>query len=376
MTNILASDILIADVITNVQGNAKLEELTKKYKLAPGGKTALTLEQFNEFAQAVEGHPITIMPGGSAANTLTTMSKLLGDKVDSQFIGITGKGMYSNMIKNSLTEAKVKLIPEKIPQGAPAPEAALSYVLVFPGGERSIVTYPGNARDILKPQMVTDDLVKKTDVVLVQGSLWQKLDWEFADKLLKERWNHDKELWLTLPTQAKFGEEKADHFKWLINSADVVLSNEEELTRIYKTHAADAAVKELQHALKRQSEIKKEQGKSQRREPVGFITCGSKGAIVVTANEIVPVDNFPVRKEDKVNTLGAGDTAFAGFAAGHLLDLPYTTCAQMGMALAAEKIKFNGARLPDPKAALKKASPYLSKLVEEKQKSQSTSVSM
>ena len=59
----------------------------------------------------------------------------------------------------------------------------------------------------------------------------------------------------------------------------------------------------------------------------------------------------------------AGDTAFAGFAAGYLKKLPPETCAKIAVALAGEKLKVDGARLADPKAALQSAAPELAKLI-------------
>lgn len=357
MTRILSSDILVADMIVSLEGNEKLQALVEKYQIttAGSGKKALSKEQFDEISRAVEGHPITIQPGGSSANVLTTLSKLLPE-VDVQLIGVTGGSMYSSMIRQSLAEAGVTLLPETLPEGKPSPKTAVSYVIMFPNGKRAIVTYPGNAKDILTPDIITDDLVRQSDVLLVQGSLWQKLHWGFADKLLDLRWKHHKELWLALPTHAEFGEEKAGHFQWLLTSANVVMGNEEELARIYHT-SPQAALSCLQNTFRHHKVLERE-GR-QRRKPVGFITRGKEGAAIVTEDGIEYVKPARIEKEEIVNELGAGDTAFSGFAAGYLKGLPHHHSAQLAMTLAAEKLKINGARLPDPGRALRDAAPHL-----------------
>lgn len=364
MVKLLTSDILIADVITPLQGNTQLEELVERHGLKPGGKTALTKEQFEEFSAAVTGHPVSIVPGGSSANVVTTLSKLLGAAVEVFFLGVIGDGMYSSMIRQSLDEARITLLPSAAElANYPTPQTALSYIPLYADGQRTIATYPGNARDILKPELVTDSLVAAVDVLLVQGSLWQKLDWAFADKLLELRWEHDKELWLAMPTHAKFGEEKAHLFKWLIPSANVILSNEEELARVYGAGAdTDQALRLLQQAFA-DARVLEDEGKHQRREQVGFITCGAKGAAIVTAEGIDYIDPPEIAPEDIVNTLGAGDTAFAGFAAGHLMGLPYRASAQLAMALAGQKLLHNGPRLADPQGALQTAAPFLARLL-------------
>lgn len=360
MTRILSSDLLIADVITPLAGNAALAALADKYRLQPGGKIALTREQFDEFSAAIEGFPITITPGGSSANVLTTLSRLLGGDIEAQFLGIIGKSAYSSMIRQSLDKAHVNLLPETLPPG-PSPETAVSYIITYPDGQRTIATYPGNARNILKPHLVTEDMVRNSDVLLVQGSLWQKLNHAFADTLLDLRWQHNKELWLTLPTHANFGEEKAGLFPWLIQSANVMLGNEEELSRMYHTDT-DNALRCVQAEF-RKNVLDKER-KRQRREQVAFITRGEKGTAIVTRDDIRYLPIPPDMPKNVINTVGAGDTAFSGFVAGHLKGLPFEAAAQVGMALAGEKLKVNGARLPDPQAALQAAAPHLMNMLQ------------
>lgn len=380
MTRILSSDILIADVITPLEGNKKLEELVRKYDLKPGGKTALTKEQFDEFSRAVRGHPIHIEPGGSSANTLTTLGKLFRDEVDISFLGVVGADMYSNMIKESLDEAGIKLHPKTLPSD-PAPESAVSYVIVFPDGQRTIATYPGNAKSILKPDYITPDMVSNSDALFVQGSLWQKMQdtppvmggyqdeskLGFADKLLNQRWKLGKDLWLALPTHAKFGEEKAGHFQWLIESSNLVLGNDEELSRVYHTNGnADAALHALQDTFKKEMLVKKrnhpEHGEipwTGKTSQVAFITRGKEGAAIVTKDDIEYVPAGAIDPKEIKNTLGAGDTSFAGFAAGYLKGLPHKTSAHIAMTLATEKLKVNGPRLADPAQSLHDASPRL-----------------
>ena len=222
---ILSSDILIADEILpleykdaagKTQKNEELQKLVTEYGYAPGGKYPLTLAQFKKFREVYDEIAKTqkpqIMPGGSSANVLTTVAKMLKDVVV-DFIGVSG-GKHDKMIRDALTEARVNFIDEK---NGHVPEAATSFVILFPPtvkhpkGQRAIATYPGNAKDILKSSMIKEEMVKNSDAILVQGSLWQKLDETkpesgvgFADKLLDLRWKHGKELWLCMPTQADF----------------------------------------------------------------------------------------------------------------------------------------------------------------------------
>lgn len=345
---IFSSDILIADVIVNLEGNGYLQELVKRYGLKPGGKAPLSKQQFEELSAAIDGYPVTITPGGSAANTLTTLSRLMEDEVDVTFMGVTGGSMYSKMIKEALGRAKVNLIPNKV-TGDIRPESAVSFVIVYPDGQRTIATYPGNAKDLLKPELISGELIDKNDVMFLQGSLWQKLGSNFPDKIMNECWKKGKELWLALPTHAKFGKEKADLFQWLVPSANLILGNDDELARIYKTTPEDALNK--LHETFKHNKILEKKGMARRRQ-VGFITMGEYGAAVVTEDGVIQIDPLAVNPENIKNTVGAGDTAFAGFALGYLKGLPHDISAKVAMTLAGEKLRYNQARLPEPKAIL------------------------
>lgn len=369
MTKILTSDILIADVITPYDQNVNAPRLIKEHKLRPGGKKKIELEEFQAISDAMAGQPITIKPGGSSANMLTTLSKLLRGRTQVTFLGVAGNGMYSNMIKSSLQEAGITLIPD---DAIPAAEAAVSFIITHPNGERSIATYMGNANAVLKPELVTDELVTNHDVMMVQGSLWERMDKEYADALLRKRWKHGKELWLAMPTHAKFGVEKKDHFQYLIPSANLVLANIGELAHVSgipeEVSEKDLTPQQKQQVLEALQQSFHKDFEDRYRVPnpdrqMGFITLGEEGAAVVTREEIIYV--LPRAPEKIVNTVGAGDTAFAGFAAGYLCGLPPKACGEMAMALAGEKLKINEARLPDPKAALRQAAPHLARMLDQ-----------
>jgi sugar/nucleoside kinase (ribokinase family) len=332
--------------------NALLEDMLKKKGVEWGQKIAINKEEFVALSEAITHIPTNGMEaGGSSANTLTTLSRLLGDEnIHVDFLGVTGGGMYSNMIRGDLEKAHIRIVPEKLhlPEGQ-SPQSAVSFVFTEPGGKRTIATYPGNARAILKPEMITDDLVAKNDVVFVQGSLWEKFDRSLPDTFLAKRWKQNKEIWLALPTHAKFSDQmQPDNYRFLIPSADVLLGNSEELMRIYETKNLDDAVKRLQSDLGKRDDIRAREGLPPRkREATAFISNGGDGAIAITPTRIERVDAIPLHEKGNY-FLGAGDTSYAGFLAGHIAGLSLKESAEMAMELASAKIKYNSARIPDP----------------------------
>jgi sugar/nucleoside kinase (ribokinase family) len=396
---VLTSDILIIDSIIQVKDNPsrkqQIDSLVKEFHLAPNSKTALTREQFERFSELTEGLQMSFVAGGSSANTLTQMSKFLGpDRLKGTFIGIKGQGLYSNIIKRGLDEAGVTLYPKNLPHDVPSPQSAISFVIVFEDGQRAIATYPGNAKEIITPKYLPDheleEMVKDSDALLVQGSLRQKLSPEFFDKMLQYRWEHNKELWLCLPTHAKFAEDNADLFQYYVPSVNKLLANDDELALMAKFMTAEqhkewtwtekngvtaeereAATAKLEDARSKAMDRVLDifQHKSVLRDKpemcqnqTAYITRGKKGAVVINKDgmEFIPVAEFDGKI---VNNLGAGDATFAGILSGYMQGLNEKACGELGMFFAREKLQVDAARIPEPRKALERSVPELMKRV-------------
>jgi len=419
MTKILTSDLLISDVITRVDydrdghkiHNGSLEQvLDEMYKkldpetgglMHKGGKYTINKEDFQKFEQAIEGHDYDLRAGGSSANFLTTLKKLLPKEVDIDFLGVAGNdyndkhtATIRNSLKGTIGPDLLHVIEDGFPKDSKL-EPAISFVIVEPNGERTIFTYPGNAKDIIKPEMITEDMVKNADVLVMQGSQWEKMAPSVADRMValrlqagkedkKRLQNGGHELWLALPTHAKFGQDNAERFKYLIPSANVVLGNVEELLNIYQIHQSNGDQDKTHQALLAlQKDFKQEYLKKASEEKnkndrwhgsinqVGLITLGEKGAALITKDRIHYIAAANVAKEDIVNKLGAGDTAYAGFAAAYLKHpvsslnqfqpTNYEYAARTAMELAGQKLKQDGPRLENPLKALINAGSLVAK---------------
>jgi sugar/nucleoside kinase (ribokinase family) len=66
------------------------------------------------------------------------------------------------------------------------------------------------------------------------------------------------------------------------------------------------------------------------------VTQGAKGALVVTADDVVEIAAYPIADEDLVDTTGCGDAFSAGFLRGLSLGHDRTTAARLGCAAAAQ----------------------------------------
>lgn len=316
-----------------------------------GNKRNLNDAEAERFAKAFKGLDVTLAPGGSSANVLCALGHLLGKKVEMRFVGVAGESAHGDMIRASLKEANITLMPEHVPQGVRTREA-VSYVLVYSDGQCSIATHPGNARQVLKPALLPEHVVEHCEVLLAQGSLWHKFHPEFADRLYHLCVKHQRALWLTLPTQVHATPQQYEKIREMMPYASLVLGNEAELTRMFNAPMPDA-IKQLQRLLR------VERGNSALPVGLAYITLGAKGCLLISRDAVEQLQAVPVPPEQVLNTIGAGDTAYAGFAAGYLQGMALRSAAQLGMVLAAEKLKVNAPRLPQPLAVLRQVAPDL-----------------
>ncbi|MGE3713387.1 MAG: PfkB family carbohydrate kinase [Alphaproteobacteria bacterium] len=369
---ILTSDLLITDISKELKKNPKLNEYAKRHGMEPGGKTLLDYERYKEMTPLMMRGGLFTAPGGSSANVVTTLSRLMGDGVEVSFIGRVGNGPISEAIDYEMRDANINMIRPPIPDGLQL-HGAVTYALLSEDerGERDKhnATYPGNVHEIIKPETADEQLVKNTDAVFMQGSLWQKFDPEFSNRLMKYRWDLQKELWLALPTKAEFGVDQQDFFQFLIPSANVVLGNMDELCRTAgllgkKGNAAELspgqrmqALQKLRDAFNRHFEDEDKMIRKDKQR--AFITDGSNSAWVVTRDKIEEIHVNKMPDEQIRNKTGVGDTAFSGFLYGYLNGLDAEQSARIGVTLAREKLKEDDSRLPDPQKTLKDVLPYL-----------------
>lgn len=351
MTRILSTDLLIADVIAPVAAHESLSALAQEFGMQRGNKRSLTDAEAARFADAFKQVEVGLAPGGSSANVLSCISQLLGKAVEVKFVGVAGEGAHGDMIRAALKEANITLMPEHVPQGVRTREAT-SYVLVYSDAQCSIATHPGNARQVLKPALLPEHVVEHCEVVLAQGSLWHKFHPEFADRLYHLCVKHHRALWLTLPTQAHATPNEYEKIREMIPYASLVFGNEAELVRMFNMPLPEA-IKQLQRLLR------VERGSGPHPVGLGYITLGAKGCILISRDSVEQMQAVPVPPELVKNTIGAGDTAYAGFAAGYLQGMPLRQAAHLGMVLASEKLRVNAPRLPQPLACLKQVAPDL-----------------
>ena len=367
----LAADLLVVDQLVTlptpekrlkisanlrdryVQLDGVLDRLLAKHSMQRGEKISIDEDEFKELSSVVAGLPGKMEPGGATADIVTTLKHLRDGKVDIDFLGIAGLGAINdNLITEDLRKSGIALDPGATMDA----RAAMSYIFTHPDGTRTTITYPGNAAEKLKAGMVTDERVAKSDTVLLPISLWSKFEEAVPEALLSKSLAQDKQIILTIPKQARFGYAGSeDIHKKVIPCADVIVADEVELARWYKTGSnEESAITQLQVDMARRDTQRAVAGKPPREKPVTALIKhkDDSATILVASSPTIPAQRYeiaaPLSISGKKHTLGVDDAMYAGFIAALDNGLPPQKAGEFAMNVAQTKFMYDSVRIPSP----------------------------
>lgn len=272
-------------------------------------------------AEAVYGSmgPGVEISGGSAANTMAGIASLGGQ---AGFVGKVRDDELGGIFAHDIRAAGVAYAT---PPAASGPATARCLILVTPDGERTMNTYLGAAQD-LGPADVDEAMVAAATVTYLEGYLWDPP--AAKEAFLKASGIAHKAgrtVSLTLSDAFCVGRYRAEFLDLMRKGVvDLVFANEAELISLYETDFDDALAQlraDVKHAV---------------------VTRSEKGALSMTADELVRVPAYPVAKV--VDTTGAGDLFAAGYLHGFSRGLSAEDCLKLGALCASEIISHIGAR--------------------------------
>ena len=262
-------------------------------------------------------------PGGSVANTLAGLG-MLGLK--SAFIGRVHDDALGRFYAKAMADEGTAFVNPPVP-GGELPTSR-SMIFVAPDGERSMNTYLGISSE-LGPEDVSDDVAGDTEVLFLEGYLYDKPKgkeaFERAARLCRKAGGRAG---IALSDPFCVNRHRPD-FRRLVRDLDYVIGNQHEWESLYET--------DLDSALK------------QAAADCGLVACTRSGeeVIVLRGAERAVV---PVRRVVPVDATGAGDQFAAGFIYGMATGQSLEVAGRMGCVAAAEVISHFGAR---PEADLK-----------------------
>ena len=303
-------------------GNAIVDVICKvedKF-IADNGLTKSTMKLIfdeNEFKKLLSNLKIEkTVSGGSVANSIVGLSQL-GNKV-----GFIGKvcdddlgSKYEEGLKNENVEYFYTKKKEELPTGT-------CLILVTPDSERTMCTFLGTAGKINQND-VSADVIKKSEIILLEGYLWDEGD---PKKAFEKAINNANKVAMSLSDQFCVDRHKLHFLELVKNKLDVTFANEQEIMSLIDAKNFDEVVS-----------FAKKLGK------ILVITRGEKGAIAINGNDIAECG---IKEGLKVVDLtGAGDLFAAGFLHGHVNNSGLSECLQKGTEMSSKVIQQIGARL-------------------------------
>ena len=308
--NILGIGNAIVDVICKVEDNFIVQNgLTKS--------TMKLIFDEAEFKKLLSNLKIEkTVSGGSVANSIVGLSQL-GNQV-----GFIGKvcdddlgSKYEEGLKSENVEYFYSKKKEELPTGT-------CLILITPDSERTMCTFLGTAGKINEND-VSSDAVKKSELILLEGYLWDEGD---PKKAFDKAINSANKVAMSLSDQFCVDRHKPHFLSLVKEKLDITFANEQEITSLI-----DA--KDFKEVINFAKEINK----------LIVVTRGEKGAIAIKGDEVVECE---VMKNLKIVDLtGAGDLFAAGFLHGFINKLSLKESLDKGTEMSSKIIQQIGARL-------------------------------
>ena len=308
--NILGIGNAIVDVICKVEDNFIVENgLTKS--------TMKLIFDEAEFKKLLSNLKIEkTVSGGSVANSIVGLSQLgnkvgFNDKVCDDDLG----SKYEESLKSENVEYFYSKKKEELPTGT-------CLILITPDSERTMCTFLGTAGKINEND-VSSDAIKKSELILLEGYLWDEGD---PKKAFDKAINSANKVAMSLSDQFCVDRHKPHFLSLVKEKLDITFANEQEITSLI-----DA--KDFKEVINFAKEVNK----------LIVVTRGEKGAIAINGDEVVECE---VMKNLKIVDLtGAGDLFAAGFLHGFINKLSLKESLDKGTEMSSKIIQQIGARL-------------------------------
>ena len=308
--NILGIGNAIVDVICKVDDNfIKDNNLTKS--------TMKLIFDEKEFQNLLINLKIEkTVSGGSVANSIVGLSQL-GNEVG--FIGKVSDDELGNKYEEGLKKENVKYFYSKKKELLPT---GTCLILVTPDSERTMCTFLGTAGKINEND-VNVDAIKKSDIILLEGYLWDEGD---PKKAFDKAINNAKKVSMSLSDQFCVDRHKPHFLELVKNNLDITFANEQEIMSLINAKNFEEVIS-----------FGKQIGK------LLVITRGEKGAVAIKDDELSECgikDGLKI-----VDLTGAGDLFAAGFLHGYVGNKTLKECLELGTNMSSKVIQQIGARL-------------------------------
>jgi ribokinase len=259
---------------------------------------------------------IKAFPGGSAANSITALSKL---GLKTGYIGKIGSDEDGEFLLNSFRNEGVNIAGIIKSKQRPS-----GHSVIFEDrlGEREIYVYPGS-NDELEFEEINIDYVKNTQALHLTSFIGEK-PFNAQKRLVELLCDHI----ITFDPGDIYASKGLEKLMPILTKTEVIFTNtskREKGKEIITKNNYETASKELINKGVKKVAVK----------------LGSRGCFVADSKESYHIKPYEVKVE---GTTGAGDAFDAGFIYGHIMGRDLFQCGQLGNFVASCCIMKSGAR--------------------------------
>ena len=303
-------------------GNAIVDVICKVNEdfISKNGLTKSTMKLIfdeSEFQSLLKNLKIEkTVSGGSVANSIVGLSQL-GNEVG--FIGKVSDDKLGEKYEEGLKQENVKYFYDKKKEALPT---GTCLILVTPDSERTMCTFLGTAGKINEDD-VSSDAVKRSEIILLEGYLWDEGD---PKKAFEKAIQSANKVAMSLSDQFCVDRHKPHFLELVKNKLDITFANEQEIMSLIDAKNFDDVItfsKSLSKTV--------------------VVTRGEKGAVAVNGDEVVECG---IKEGLKIVDLtGAGDLFAGGFLHGHVNNMSLKDSLEKGTEMSSKVIQQIGARL-------------------------------
>jgi len=323
----------LLDISTNVE-NSFLE----KFDLKANAAILAEDEQMAKISGALDKSKIEYIPGGSAQNTLRTLSWILKHPNVATFMGCTGSDKNAEIMKEKASEVGLNTcyqVDPKTPTGTCA--------VLITGKDRSLVAHLAAANNFNISHL--DDpknwsIVEKAQLYYISGFFFTVCP-EAIQRIAKYSLENDRTLMLNLsaPFISQFFKDKVvEAFPYV----DILFGNDDE-AKTFGKHVLNLETENVEEIAKAISKMPKNNDKKR----IVIITQGPEPIIMATGDEIKKIEVKKLDQDKIVDTNGAGDAFVGGFLAQYAKGESLEKCIDCGIWSSTLIIQRSGCTFPE-----------------------------
>lgn len=296
------------------------EKLLKKLKIPKGIMHLIDEKKSREILNDIAQYKSISLPGGSCANTISTIALMSGKPV---YTGIVVDDFYGRLYESKIVDRGVKSLIKMKEDGL----TGSSIILTTEDAERTMNTHLGVCRDFSKVDIDINTL-SESKILHCTGYSWdtpsQKEAVEFAMKNAKKL---GLEISFDIADPFCISRNVEDFKRIISDHVDILFGNNEEakiLTGIEDPIEAGKAIRKMG-------------------AKTVIVKVGKDGSYLFHEDTVTPISIYEAK--EVLDSTGCGDIFAGGFLYGYTKDYDLEKCAKIASYLAAQIVSVPGVQL-------------------------------